>query len=939
MPCRPRLCQQLAAQLSHPPPATFGSNHIWISDDILSEAFNRYVRVSHASRRYGSNVPGPLEARRRASKRRMGCAVAATSMGPPGGDFGALFGSGSGGGNAVESGWTWKAPGTQPAPTTTTSNGWNWGAKPAEPPAEWEQLLEIPRSGEELVEESREAFEELLQNVEDIEVLQASDVAALTEFLASSADEPEAKNVSRLIQWLSGRDVGDPAWHAITALICDKIQLASIDNEVLLEVIRALPGVLQREQDESARQQLHKTYAAFAESLEDWGPSGDSVFQPMFEEVQKTTQDAQGCSTLIAILTKTTGDVDAQVISKNIALTLLAIQNCGAEDLVRTQLLSQLQTLLHGIHSTAIAEALRLATIAIFDNGASEQRHKDLQALAWLDCVEPASFPVDHMPIVYAEIAKHISFHQIIDRIAQRHIDPSDIVRFLLRTWFPNSGVDHKLGSWLKSGNAAFNLYCFKRIQYATRGFATTDFPAVEAEFENLYHESGSCNAWPNLVKAYRRQGLPYRHVVDLVLGICKVLHEPKTIYDIFFNMLKDHELAIPTDIYISIIEYFLANGENDLAFKVFCQSLTIAIIDVPDLPKALLADDSVQFDICEMLNRNPRPVAMEARDSYKLNFTPGHVELVHILAHDCANQESLRPSQAYRNVWVLYRWLQDRGAPLQPLMSRAMVTAGILRHIKALKWIPDERLEYILSIVEKVEGVEIREEVEQLATYMRSSVHDKVLAKRRAEAESAWMNRSDGLLDRAKFRLKKWTKRKPVPVVIEKKLSFVVPGRRDYKWRRLPIATGSSAPKGDLVEVNDAFSTPASADRQSAGTKLSAATGDLVEVDDAFTTSASAECRPAREERKPEIELWDSARFVAESPIEKSSNQQDVLAGQAAEPVSWQPPQAVLETTSPSPVAKPPTEKASEHEACSDQRPTDEYQAINHISPERTEK
>lgn len=41
--------------------------HIWISEDVLSETFTAFVR-NH--KRFGSNVPGPLEARKRASKRR-----------------------------------------------------------------------------------------------------------------------------------------------------------------------------------------------------------------------------------------------------------------------------------------------------------------------------------------------------------------------------------------------------------------------------------------------------------------------------------------------------------------------------------------------------------------------------------------------------------------------------------------------------------------------------------------------------------------------------------------------------------------------------------------------------------------------------------------------------------------------------------------------------
>lgn len=42
-------------------------SHVWISEDVLSETFNAFAQ-NH--KRYGSHVPGPLEARRRASKRR-----------------------------------------------------------------------------------------------------------------------------------------------------------------------------------------------------------------------------------------------------------------------------------------------------------------------------------------------------------------------------------------------------------------------------------------------------------------------------------------------------------------------------------------------------------------------------------------------------------------------------------------------------------------------------------------------------------------------------------------------------------------------------------------------------------------------------------------------------------------------------------------------------
>ena len=46
------------------------TDHIWIGDDILNHTLHRFILLS-AHRRHGSHVPGPLEARRRAAKRRL----------------------------------------------------------------------------------------------------------------------------------------------------------------------------------------------------------------------------------------------------------------------------------------------------------------------------------------------------------------------------------------------------------------------------------------------------------------------------------------------------------------------------------------------------------------------------------------------------------------------------------------------------------------------------------------------------------------------------------------------------------------------------------------------------------------------------------------------------------------------------------------------------
>ncbi|OCK84911.1 hypothetical protein K432DRAFT_86757 [Lepidopterella palustris CBS 459.81] len=91
MPTPAIACHRAAGRIASP-----SADYVWITDDILADAFHHFLRTSSSSqRRYGSNVPGPMEARRRASKRRIACL--ATSGGGGGVDlsFGALLGLGT----------------------------------------------------------------------------------------------------------------------------------------------------------------------------------------------------------------------------------------------------------------------------------------------------------------------------------------------------------------------------------------------------------------------------------------------------------------------------------------------------------------------------------------------------------------------------------------------------------------------------------------------------------------------------------------------------------------------------------------------------------------------------------------------------------------------------------------------------------------------------
>ncbi|KAF2641500.1 hypothetical protein P280DRAFT_517698 [Massarina eburnea CBS 473.64] len=114
----PIACHR-AVQTLNPDPA----QHVWVPDDLLARAVHRFFRVNCThQKRHGSHVPGPLEARRRAPKRRM---TAQANIYPQAGfvpplfNFGALFGSHQRG----EPKWRYQppaAPTEDPGPTMST---------------------------------------------------------------------------------------------------------------------------------------------------------------------------------------------------------------------------------------------------------------------------------------------------------------------------------------------------------------------------------------------------------------------------------------------------------------------------------------------------------------------------------------------------------------------------------------------------------------------------------------------------------------------------------------------------------------------------------------------------------------------------------------------------------------------------------------------------
>ncbi|KAF2272449.1 uncharacterized protein EI97DRAFT_470412 [Westerdykella ornata] len=100
----PIACSKAVQSLNSPP-----QPHIWIPDELLLRTLHRFFRAGCThQKRHGSHVPGPLEARRRAVKRKLSvqASLPQEGFGVPLFDLKALFGARSGGNPS----WRYEAP-------------------------------------------------------------------------------------------------------------------------------------------------------------------------------------------------------------------------------------------------------------------------------------------------------------------------------------------------------------------------------------------------------------------------------------------------------------------------------------------------------------------------------------------------------------------------------------------------------------------------------------------------------------------------------------------------------------------------------------------------------------------------------------------------------------------------------------------------------------
>lgn len=630
--------------------ATGSSNGLWITDDILDNAFSHYLRAHrHQHRRHGSNVPGPMEARKRQSKRRMGMAVSFDQpMGPLIPEWRGMFSMGSlFDKRPIDSRWTWAAPtdrstgnksnglAVQDIPTMTADLSSDVVVCPAVTLDECHSLDDIRTLywrtcplGEDAVKFGEAALTRYLELFD--ETLHSSRVATfgpLTEFLASEMNDANTYNTAFLIRWLARHeDRYSKALERQHVRICNFAREQVTSGSMSFSAIRQLLKALQE-------------YRIIASPIATSNPSKSYSFSKTDALIKAIERRLQSCW----------GEDGALAAGDELVHYLQSLPR-------RRRYLVRLLRTVAGMpsnHQWKHAGCVRDALIECMHDERSE---------------EPMSVLMSTMECANAMVTEEA-------RLQAWWIDTAVYTTHsLLILTLDNPENNKYLTQWLEA----------LRLQ----GQHSHSAPFVTKIWDRVV---------PLLIRA--RAGTK-PELAEMV----PQLHQHQI--NIEEDALKATRFGHAQTATI-LIRRHLGSGNIWKAKWVFDRSPSRLSHCEPLLPALVSIGHDNISSYMTMLNRRDtaNTVPMESR-SHPLNpLTTGRVRMVDALARQVSLSDKISDKRALKLVWALYKYVLDHKAPISSTMTRALVRVGLTRYLSHNAPVLNHRSVRILQLVNQTEG------------------------------------------------------------------------------------------------------------------------------------------------------------------------------------------------------------------------------------------
>jgi hypothetical protein len=737
--------------------------HIWITDDVLAQAFHRFARVSQTHRRHGSTVPGPLEARRRLAKRSMGMgAITSSSVPPASFDIGALFGLRS----------------AKPPPDFEKE--WKW-----QPPSSFSthdaQREEI--SFYSSLDTTR-PFGDFAGRIEDVKI---TDMSSSTPNALSNSSQPTHTHMA-----------AGPATHELGNALGDPLPVALDPETQSAEPSSYTPfgqPVIDRTKDPSVSLD-HETQLAYLPSYTPFGQpvinrgKDPSVYAPFrqwfsdptivdsqapvkarlaaFEELlepltKAETLDEKDVGPLLDFLGSSANVRDAnltlrlvqaldkwsfveegvwQSIALNIEAQGATFQTSPAEvaailhhllyhredwkDVI--PMFAQLPRILHSAYPRLIKQIFKSST----------DRAEQIEKInVWLSMVRPFGpsptmiSPSDkHWRHVYALLAPRFDLTDFPEHFARiiRH----RFAQVLMQAWVPAYAKEAFYTArrirpeFALTGAFPLSVVDRKDVKHYrnTLAMPAPDWRklrgALRLAIDIKFHSGAIWYILNALVRVLDHAGVPFERLLTQIYEIYMATQPASKIRNLFNDLREADEQwnGFPVKLATRLVGHFLKQQRPTYALAVFTAVPSIPLKDCYSLPIKLIQHGRVSgMTIMNVLHRaTPYDTVPSEFRAHKFNrLHPNHVKAIHAAAYAWACSPHINARMAFRRVWELYRLLLDRNAPLSSQMSRAMVRAGISRAVKETGRLSKTQVAYIVGVVEKIEGSETAIEVDKL--------------------------------------------------------------------------------------------------------------------------------------------------------------------------------------------------------------------------------
>ncbi|KAF2500381.1 hypothetical protein BU16DRAFT_556850 [Lophium mytilinum] len=711
----PAIACRRAVHRIRPPPV----DNVWISDELLADAYHRFIHASFSSqRRHGSNVPGPLEARKRASKRRMG--LVATGGGAVAPNPAMLFGPVSTGASS----WKYQPPSKSPGLKAGNSelpvlSQWLLDLSTPAPlrlqqPDTFAQLESEPILVEQSFDDRLLSFKSLVTSRTDHKVIRNL-------FLEYCPSGGESKKFSQLA-FKHLVDIECPFEQILLLLPDPCINAAGSGNvERLLRLLNATPvqltntsitGLKRRYQDffstictlnapGSQRNMTNKEVLTAVHTLKSANPTilGDIERARLYKDLW------QSCFTRASIVSPKSFDAELfQKITRTFQchygsvplLWMKSKQEPLVEDLVgllrwnlkkANRKRNNVLCAFHTIPGALLSSLFKAVTTSVARQPEPHQRASELDS--WLHLVD--AFSKSHLPedegrkiieMVYQELAaQKVGPVNVLSHVAKFNLKRT--IHSLIAGWAPD--VEHRA----KLMECANNFLNSRTTSDRKRlGGALVE---LLVEMESL-EEPTSAAADESLELVYRQPGGGAKAVVEFLAELAfrtRTQLNPQTLYRIVLEtMYTDSAHAYKLCEIVSGLEL-----RFDPNFPV--HYILGGLRSMMDMSHIVL--NARRRDHLPTPYRN-QPLV----DLYQIR-----VELIHQIAYQYSIDETRTLKSSGRAIYYLWKYLRVHNLPIGPLMTKALVNVFVTRPLLDRRWVSARRFTIVRDAVARIEGKE----------------------------------------------------------------------------------------------------------------------------------------------------------------------------------------------------------------------------------------